>query len=320
MICVRQAEKIRLICLLIFAFALIVLTACKPNDDNKNADFSDAAIHSHFSEDDQTDGNAKEIEDSQRLIKTLDEKHDRYNFAYGRSALSIKKEIFDEYALTDENVQKFFDIAEIMYDKLADLFPDDPNVTFDPPRPEVFAYHSVPKEWGSEPDLYDDYSDVASRTDAWSNCWTNETFYAGERGFALWLRDIDIAFPAVIGHEVGHLFTALPQYVWDLELLSYFAMFYIASEIPMIDATGTTITNDYWKTWENLPEWTKFFGLAEKYGYGIISDTFKEMLALSSADIDLYLKLSNDMAARFELFRQILSQKTGDDIDYYFDR
>jgi len=89
-------------------------------------------------------------------------------------------------------------------------------------------------------------------------------------------------------------------------------MFYFASEFPMIDGVGTIITSDYWKTWQDLPQWIKFFDLAEKYGYDMISDTFKEMLILITEDYNL-------LEIRFELFRQILSQKTGDDIDLYFD-
>ena len=304
---------------LIFILTLIALTACKTNGDNENT-VTDEPINSDFSENNQSDKNTEEVEDSQRLIKTFDEKHARYNFVYKRSTLSIRKEIFDEY-LTDGHIQKFFDIAEIMYDKLAYLFPEDPNVKFDPPPPEIFAYHFVPKEWGSEPDLYDDYSDLSSRTGAWSNPWTNETFYAysGDHNHIWDLENIDIAFPAIIGHEVGHLFTSLPRYVWDGELLSYFAMFYLASEFPMMDAADTIITPDYWKGWDNLPQWVKFFDLAEKYGYGTISDTFKEMMTLYSSDNDLALKIFNDLEATFELFKQVLSQKTGDDIDYYFD-
>ena len=304
---------------LIFILTLITLTACKANDINENTDLTDEPINSDFSEANQTDNNTEEIEDSQKLIKTLDEKHARYNFAYKRSTLSIRKEIFDEY-LTDRHIQKFFDIAEIMYDKLAYLFPEDLRVRFENPPPEIIAYHFVPEEWGSEPDLYDDYSHFSSISGAWSNPQTKETFYTGER--IRFLENIDIAFPAVVGHEVGHLFTWLPQYVWDLQQFAYFAMFYLASEFPMMDGVGTIITPDYWKSWDNVPQWVKFYDLSEKYGYDIIRDTFEEMMTLYNSDHDLFMKICNDpeaMEARFELFKQVLSQKTGDDIDYYFD-
>ena len=119
--------------------------------------------------------------------------------------MCFRREIFEKYSVTDENVRRFFDIAEIMYDKLAYLFPEDPTVRFDPPRPEVFSYNFIPHEWGSEPDLYEDYSETASRTNAWSTIRSRATFY-GE-GIISYLCDLDEGFPAIVGHEVGHLFT-----------------------------------------------------------------------------------------------------------------
>ena len=297
------------ICTLVFAFMIIFLTACETtnNIDDKNADFPDAPNNSDFSKDNQTKNidakSEEEIEDLPELIKTFDEKHRRYNFAYKRSTLSVRKEIFEQYNLVDEDIQKFFDISEIMYEKLDVLFPGQYIY------PEVIAHHSVPAEWGSEPDLYDDYSEIASRTNAWSNIWTNETFYK-EGLLEKYLIDFDMGYPAIVGHELGHLFVVAP-YVWDSELFGYFAMFYLASEFLLIDGAGVIITPDYWKNWQDLPQWIKFFDLSDKYGYDIIGDTFKEMLILMAENPAL-------IETTFDLFRQVLSQKTGDDIDNYF--
>jgi len=239
-----------------------------------------------------------------KLIKTYNEAYGRYEFSYKKSVLCIRKEVFDEYELTDGYIQKFFDDAEIVYKELADFFPKHD-------FPKEVVYHAVPKQWdpGSGYEYYGDKIQLNS----WADPWTKETFYE-ENLFARYLSMINTGFPAVACHEVGYLFTNSAygpyqyysySYVWDSELFADLAEYYIASEIPVINDAGETVTD--------RGEWAdsfygKFFGWADKYGYKTISDTLKKV---DSASPDIDSEQNNPKA----LFMKFLSQKTGDDIE-----
>jgi hypothetical protein len=238
-----------------------------------------------------------------KFVKTYVDKYDRYEFFYKKSVLCIRKEIFDEYELTDEHIQKFFDGAEIVYTKLAGFFPKHD-------FPKVVVYHAVPAQWTYECG-YEYYGDKI-HLDSWADPWTNETFYE-ERLFARYLSMIDTAFPSIACHELGHLFTTSayepyqyynPPYVWDAELFAVLAEYYIASAIPVINADGEIVTN---REWEDS-YYSKFFGWADKYGYKTISDTLKKVNS-ALPDID------DDQNYSKALFMKFLSQKTGDDIE-----
>jgi hypothetical protein len=297
----------KIIFALIFILLVSIITISCSND-NGAVEINEHS-ENNLSEDNQIENIAEEIKNflPQELIRTHDEKYNRYNFAYKRNTLSIRKEIFDE-RLTDEHIRKFFDGAEIMYDKLSAFFPEND-------LPEIFAYHAVPPQWGSEPGLYDDYSDIAAIAGAWADPWLNATFYY-ENNFAIILSMIDIGFPRIVCHEVGHLFTmyaSAPRqyynapYVWDSELFAELAVYYLASEMTVINAFGEIVTT----YGEQDLFWGRFFSLVEKYGYKLISDTFKEMVTLAADDT------RNDSEAAYNLFKQVLSQKTGDDVDYF---
>jgi len=286
------------------------------NDNN----VSEIQDNSAFAEDNQTETTAKELEEiteSQKLIKTHDEKHNRYNFAYKRSTLSIRKEIFDEYNLTDEHIQKFFDGAETAYDKLGEFFFDNILVH------EVFHHHAVPKEF-SEPDLYLDYQNILSMphprggTIAGLVAYPYNIYYE-ETVVAKFLSMIDIGFPSLVAHELGHHFNTIPNnsqgffiksYVWDRELFADLAAYYLASEFTVITFYGIILTynqsGDFY--------WDRFFGLVEKYGYNKMSDTFKVMMPLMQHGSPL----DGNEEARFELFKKVLTQETGDDINDYY--
>ena len=297
-----------LICLLIFVLNLIILTACETNDGENKADITKELNTNN------TDNEKEAGEIKVELIKTHDEKHGRYNFAYKRSALSVRKEMFEKYELTDGHIQKFFDIAEMVYDKLSDFFPQSSYYAkVDPPRPEIISYHSVSKQWGYEPYLYADYSYSSSQSNAWADPWSNATYYA-EGLLEQYLTKIDIGFPAIVCHELGHLFI-YGYYIWDWELLCESAKYYLTAEFPVIDSIGGITSPHDWKNFSTINlDWRRFFGLADKYGYEIISDTLKEMQKLTHPNYET----GNDNEALFKLFRQVLTQKTGDDIDYYF--
>lgn len=279
------------------------------------------------------------MEMPQFLVKTFDEKHDRYNFSYKRSVLSIRKEIFEQYELTDEHIQNFFETAEIVYDKLTDFFPEENlhNVSAND-LPKVFIYNAVPKDF-SEPDLYDDYGDRFYQPHprggtivGWADTpWTNETFYE-ENFFATDLSRIETGFTRLAIHELGHLFNmtaASPPpsifnkfYVWDIELFANLAEYYIASELTVINSFGEIMTA---YTPSDDVYWNNFFALAEKYGYAVISDTLKEMFKLANTvnydDIDYTAEDAEVkmLLKKFDLFKQVLSQKTGDNIQEYYD-
>jgi len=238
-----------------------------------------------------------------KLVKTYNETYDRYEFSYKKSVLVIRKEIFDEYKLTDSNIQKFFDGCEIVYKKLADFFPKHD-------FPKSVIYHAVPKQWSSESG-YEYYGDKID-FNMWADPWTNETFYE-ESLFAQYLSMIDAGFPAIACHEIGHLFNVSADeeyqyynqpYVWDSELFADLAEYYIASEIPVINAAGETVKKG---EWDDL-YYSKFFGLVDKYGYKTISETLKKV---NNASPDINGSDIHPLA----LFIKFLSQKTGDDIE-----
>jgi len=294
---------------MIFVFVLVVLTSCKTNDgSNINKIIINEPNNTDSSKDNQTENSteaAKETKNSSELIKTYNEKYNRYNFSYKRSTLSIRKEIFDEYNLTDEHIQKFFNGIEIMYDKLMEFFPKDDDI------PEIIKYNAVPEQWGSEPDLYYDYNNIAASANGWATSWTKEIYFK-ENMFALYLSMIDKGFPYIVCHESGHLFTLFAEpstpmewtpkpYVWDTELFAVLATYYLASDFTVLNIDGSKVTNYEFTN----PMYNKFFDLVQKYGYETISDTFKEM-TLSN--------INNNEKSSLDLFVQVLSQKTGDNI------
>jgi len=238
-----------------------------------------------------------------KFVKTYVEKYDRFEFFYKNSALVIRKEIFDEYELTEEHIQKFFDDTETVYKKLADFFPEH-NL------PKGVVYHAVPEKWDPK-SSYAYYGDKI-HLNSWADPWTNETFYE-EKLFARYLSMIETAFPASVCHELGCLFITSAYeryqyynapYVWDSELFAVLAEYYIASEIPVVNAAGEIVTS---REWED-PFYNKFFGWADKYGYKIISDTLKKV-DNSSPDIN------NEQKHPKTLFTIFLSEKTGDTIE-----
>ena len=310
---------------LIFAvLILITIVSCSDDSDSPNENFIDALNNLDLSEDNQTETDFEEVEEiEEKLIKIHDEKHDRYNFAYKRSELSIRKEVFDEYNLTDRHIQKFFEIAETVYDKLTEFF-------FEHNLPEIFIYHAIPSEF-SEPDLYDDYSyrlhSPHSRggvTIAWIgySMSSNESYYR-EDVLANYLSMIDTGFPSLVIHELAHFLTLslidshrfiFKPYVWDEELFSELAVYYLASELTVVNNRGEILT-----AFENQDfnwNWNKFFSLADKYGYYMISDTLKEMTA--TAKIRQAAGNYTVEYNSFDLFKEVLSRKTGDDIEDYF--
>ena len=307
--------KDRTFMLIFILLALVTILGCS-NDSNS----TDKPNELNLPENNQTELSAEQAEEIKvELIKTFDEKHERYNFAYKRSTYSVRKEIFDDSELTDEHIIKFFETLEIVYDKLNTFFPREQTDYI-----KTVAYHSIPTEW-SEPDLYDDYSEILHLYDTWALTLPglNSTLYH-ERVFEARLKDIDIGLPAIVGHELGHVFTMSPAdseryyyvepYVWDTELFADLAMMYLGSEFSVKGYVEGMVTSDSFQNESDLHR-RRFFALAAKYGYDAISDTFKEMIRLLPNDIDLYI---HGGETQFELFKQVLSQKTGDDIDHYF--
>ena len=285
-------------------------------------------------ETDETDEKDEPDEIIPGLTKTHDEKHDRYNFAYKRSALSIRKEIFDEYNLTNEHIHKFFEAAETAYDKLSEFFSGyraiDDSVQG---IPGYFSYHAVPGQF-SDPDLYDDYSDKLI-FNGWADVWLNAGFYE-ENMFAAHLSAIEAGFPRAAARGLGYIFTKQPSegpeeqrglfvnhhpLMWDEALFPEIAVFYLASEMKIADYPyiDTATLREYTYESPNF-YWNKFFGLAEKYGYDTISDTFKAMIIfMENNDIFENTKsISEENEIKSELFKQILSEITGDDIDAYY--
>ena len=242
-----------------------------------------------------------ESEDAE-FVKYYDEKSDRYEFSYKNNGLYIRKEIFDKYELTEAHIQKFFDGAETVYKKLAGFYPK-----YD--SPGNFTYHAVPEIWDIESG-YEYYADKIG-PGAWHDLWTSEIFYE-ENLFARHLSAIDIGFPSAACREIGYFFTMYAErryiehharpYVWDPELFAVLSEYYIASEMPVINAKGEIITGG--AEWED-PYYGRFFGWADKYGYKTISEILKKVNN-ASPDIDIAQKHP------LTLFMDFLSKKTGD--------
>ncbi|MCL2814293.1 MAG: hypothetical protein FWD23_06810 [Oscillospiraceae bacterium] len=247
------------------------------------------------------------VNNENELIKTYNGKYGRYEFSYKKSVLCIRKEIFEEYELTDGHIQKFFDGAETVYEKLADFFPK-----YDFPKEVV--YHAVPKKWNPGSG-YEYYGDKIA-FNSWADPWTNETFYE-ESLFAGHLSMINAGFPSVACYELGHLFTTSASapyqyysspYVWDSGLFAALAKYYTASEILVINDSGERVTSGEWTN----PNYSQFFDWADKYGYRVISDTLKKV---NNASPDIDSEQNHPKA----LFMKFLSQETGDDIKFEFD-
>ena len=243
------------------------------------------------------------------FVKTYNENAGIYEFAYAGSELHISKEIFDEYGLTDEHVRKFFEGAEIVYKKLTDFFP---KYGF----PKTVFYRAVPEQWRPElAELGYEYYEDKSHLGSWHDLWTNEIF-CEENLFAQRLCTIDAGFPAVVCRELSYFYTMYAErrymehyirpYVWDPEFFAVLAEYYIASFIPVVNAGGEIVTADN-RDWEDS-NYGQFFGLADKYGYKIISDTLKKVNN-SSPDFN------SSQYHPLTLFVKFLSQKTKDDIE-----
>ena len=253
------------------------------------------------------------LKNDEKPFKTYEERSDRYVFSYKNSGLYISKKIFDEYELTDGHIKNFFDGAETVYEKLADFFPKHD-------FPEVVTYYAVPQIWVYDSPYvpYSYYGDKI-HLGAWIEPWNNEIF-CEENLFAQYLGMIDTGFPSILCREAGRVFITFidadepllryynPPYVWDSDLFAVLSEYYIASEMPTINAEGKILTAQE-KEWEDS-YCKQFFNLVDKYGYKTISDTLKKVNN-SSPDND-----SNERNA-MALFVKFLSEKTGDNIEFF---
>jgi len=240
------------------------------------------------------------INNNTGFTKNYNERFGRYEFTYKNSELYIRKEIFDEYELTDEHIKKFFDGAQTVYKKFAGFFP-----RYD--FPGMISYHAVPEIW-TDVSGYAYYGDKI-HLNAWADPWDNKTF-CEENIFARHLSMIDTGFPSLVCREAGRLFFMSAErpyqyynapYVWDAELFAVLAEYYIASEIQVINVGGEIIKDAE----REDSDYTQFFGWADKYGYKIISDILKEV---NSSFPDIH----NEQRHPFALFIKFLSEKTGD--------
>ena len=258
------------------------------------------------------------IETAPELSVNLDEKTNMYQFAYKKSVLNISKKKFNKYNLTNENIQKFFDKMEKVYDLYADFFLVD-NL------PDVFTYNFVTKKYMESVGVY---------VGAFSSGEENATYYV-EDWLEKYLKDIDKGLPAVFAHEVGHLYTFWgnseifyngSKYVWDIEVFATIATEYILSQpdFTLLNAKGgiylpITVTQKNIMKEDWYDEFVKNFQgfihfkmstINEKYGYDILHEVLAEMI---KKDIGL------DAIEMFDLFFDIYAEKTGENLkDEYF--
>ena len=126
---------------------------------------------------------------------------------------------------------------------------------------------------------------------------------------------IDAGFPAAVCREVSYFITMYAErrymehytrpYVWDAELFAVLAEYYIASEIPVVNADGEIVGNS--GEWDD-PYYGEILGFADKYGYKLISDVLKRV---NNASPDLDSNANHPKT----LFVKFLTQKTGDVIE-----
>lgn len=254
------------------------------------------------------------------LSVSLDERTNTCKFSYKKSVLNISKAKFNEYNLTNENIQKFFDEMEKVYVLYSDFF-------MVHNLPDIFTYNTVTQE----------YADTTVGSNAWAQLSENATYYE-ENMFAGYLSRIDTGFPSIVGHEVGHLYTAwgngsnynASKYVWDSEFFADVAKYYLISlpDMDLIDVTGE-ICLMYSETYKQMAEmaempgyaeliktipslsmtaypkymYLKIFTIAEKYGYNTLHEVLEEMM---TTEIEYNIK------SYFDLFCDIYAERTGE--------
>jgi len=264
-----------------------------------------------------------------QLVVNLDEKTNMYQFVYKKSVLNMSKEKFDEYNLADDNIQKFFDKMEKVYVLFADFF-------LVHNLPEIFTYNSVTKDYKES---------VGANANAFSRVAENATYYV-EGLLEGYLKDIDIGFPAIVAHEVGHLFTGWADwdkgiyyngstYVWDFEVFAVIATEYLTSlpdfklisvigdYVPITDAEYQKIA----KEWDGYEEWFKTYQgfiyfkiitIIEKYGYDTLHEVLAEMI-----NRDIRTRIGDAIIGintkdTFDLFFDIYAEKTGENVKKEF--
>jgi len=259
----------------------------------------------------------------------LDEETNMYQFAYKKSVLNISKEKFDEYNLTNENIQKFFKKMEKVYVLLADFF-------LVHNLPDVFTYNSVTNEY---------MESVGVFVGAFSVGAENATYYV-EGWLEGYLQDIDAGLPSIVAHEVGHLYTSClahnqnaffvnsSKYVWDCEVFAVIATEYLLSRLdfnlinavggkylPITETQKRVIKEDWYDEWVKNYQGFIHFKMStinEKYGYDILHEVLAEML---NRDIKVHLDnaIDNNKRATFDLFFDVYSEKIGENLkDEYF--
>ena len=273
----------------------------------------------------------KELEDlieilPQALIVSLDEETNMYQFAYKKSVLNISRKMFDEYELENDNVQKFFDKMEEVYVLFADFF-------MVHNLPDVFTYNSVTREYKES---------VGANANAFALIRENSTNYV-EGLLEGYLQDIDTRFPAIVSHEVGHLYTSWHdhnkgivyngiKYVWDSEVFATIATEYLFFKKPDFNlgdvtgeylpiterqknAMGTDGYDEWFKTYQGFIYFKIFSIIEENGGY----DTLHEVLAKMVSRSKNSLSDGVDIIQTFDLFFEIYSEMTGVNlIEKYF--
>ena len=264
---------------------------------------------------------------SQGLSVILDEETNIYRFAYKKSALNMSREKFEEYELTNNHIRKFFDEMEKVYVLFADFF-----LVHD--LPDIFTYNSITEEYRES---------IVEKANAFARVSENATYYI-EGLLEGYLQNIDIGFPGIVAHEVGHLFTAVCiwneknneyiyrngiKYVWDFEVFATIAMEYLASlpDFNVIDVFGNSFSvvesikrgigtdgfEEWFKTYQGFI-YFKVLTMVEKYGYGTLHEVLAEMVNVNKTN-PIRIKPSGN----FDLFFDVYTEKTGKNLkEEYF--
>ena len=158
------------------------------------------------------------------------------------------------------------------------------------------------------------------------------------------MQNIDIGFPGIVAHEVGHLFTAVCiwneknneyiyrngiKYVWDFEVFATIAMEYLASlpDFNVIDVFGNSFSvvesikrgigtdgfEEWFKTYQGFI-YFRVLTMVEKYGYGTLHEVLAEMVNVNKTN-PIRIKPSGN----FDLFFDVYTEKTGKNLkEEYF--
>jgi hypothetical protein len=262
----------------------------------------------------------------QELAVRLDEKTNMYQFTYKKSVLNMSKEKFDEYNLANDNIQKFFDAMEKVYVLFADFF-----IVHN--LPDIFTYNSITDEYRES---------MGAKANSFAIADNNATYYV-EGLLEGYLQNIDIGFSGIVGHEVGHLFTAWTswdeknseyiayngvKYVWDLEVFATIAMEYLVSlpDFNVINVYGDPRSvlelqrnsegmdgyEEWFKTYQGFI-YFKILTIAEKYGYDTLHEVLSEMTKKNTNTNRI------DPINLFNMFFDIYAEKTGENLkEKYF--